>query len=105
MEQVLVNENKGPYSQEGVWSQDEFMRRIKEHEQHVSQITDMERLAMVKGGSIGQNIEAMRKRKILQALILSRQVNAAKLSKSEGAGEAILETQYEENESGSLKLA
>jgi hypothetical protein len=32
----------------------------------------MERLAMVKGGSIGQNVEAMRKRRVMQALILAR---------------------------------
>lgn len=54
------------------------MNKIKEHEQRVNHIVDLDRLAMVKGGSIGQHQEAFRKRKVRQDLIRSRQINLAR---------------------------
>jgi hypothetical protein len=46
------------YGSNGVWPQEEFMTRIKDHERRITQIVDMDRMAMVKGGSIAHNIEA-----------------------------------------------
>jgi hypothetical protein len=56
----------------GVWSQEEFSKNLKEHEHRVNQLIDMDRLQMVKGGSIFQNREAAIKRRLMHDVFLHR---------------------------------
>ena len=54
MHEGIKHIEMNPYGTAGnVWSQEEFITRIKDHEQQVNQIVYMDRMNMVQGGSIG----------------------------------------------------